>query len=196
MSFWTSIPCYLYGFSCSASFGSEQWWVALSVAVGPTLFSWMSGERLLPEDWPFSPVCLFMWNGPVATSLAKSLMVEDMRMVLVTEANALRNLMGLRVLHSLEVLSKKEMDLQSFVVHDAVMRSIGFTLVRGGDPLVEAVQMLHQMEGLQRLVYRTWAWLQVEKGRLVELHTGDILTSAAIVRIDRDSGRILEVLIQ
>jgi hypothetical protein len=196
LAFWTTIPCYLYGFSCSADFGSEQWWVALSITVGPTFCSWMLGERLLPEVWPFSPVSLFMWNGPVAGSLSKMLMVEDMRMVLVTEETALRNLTGLRVLPSLDVLSKKEMELQSSVVHDAVMRSIGFTLIRGGDPLIEAVQMLHQTEGLQRLVYRTWAWLQVEKGRLVELHTGGILSSTAIVRIDRDSGRILEVVIQ
>lgn len=209
-SFWTTIPVYLYGFSCQAEFASKPWFLALAIAFGPTLVATIlkGGEDgsglILPENWPWTPVGLFAWQGTVADVLSQLLMTGDTRLVLTTPKVAATGLVGLRVLHQGELRDHDEKmvtEQKDFTddVHDAVMRTVGFTLVQGGEPLVEVIQSMQYDKSanfstsMETLVHRTWAWLNVER-RLFDARTGEQLTCAYFVRIDPSSGMIKEVL--
>jgi hypothetical protein len=149
-----------------------------------------------------------MWNGKTAQCLFQRFMTGDTRMVLATTRVANmeqeQQLIGLRVLHHGEtavVAKRSKGDEQEPVVHDCVLRTIGFTMVQGGGPVVEAVRALEDDAcdpnaldpATRTLLHRTWAWLTMDR-RLVEAHTGEDLTHVYYVRID-ESMRVLDVLI-
>jgi hypothetical protein len=167
--------------------------VAASIGMGPTLISILL--LAMPENWPFTPVSLFMWNGKTAQCLLRLLMTGDTRMVLATTrvASCHEDLKGLRVLHHGEVIEGKE-----DVVHDCVLRTIGFTIMQGNEAVMEAVRALEHdpdIDGVatQTLLHRTWAWLTLDR-RLVEAHTGEDLTHVYLVRID-ESMRVSDVIV-
>jgi hypothetical protein len=194
--FLTSLPTYLYGFQSSAEFGTGPWIVAALVGLGPTLVSML--VFAIPENWPLTPVSLFMWNGKTAQRLLELLMTGDTRMVLATARVAHHSdLIGLRVLHHGQVVVEKKHE-DDFVVHDCVLRTIGFTMIQGGEPVMEAARELENdstVDGAatQMLLHRTWAWLTLDR-RLVESHTGEDLTHVYLVRID-ESMRVTDVLL-
>jgi hypothetical protein len=214
-SFWTTIPVYLYGFSCPAEFASAPWFLAVVIAFGPTVAATTlggcggdgsgSGGLALPDSWPWTPVSLFMWDGPAADALSRLLVTGDTRLVLATPKVAANGLVGLRVLHQGE---RRENDGIAAgggndcddVVHDAVMRTVAFTLAQGGGPLIEVFRNMKYDStsnfslSITTLVHRTWAWLGVEQ-RLFDARTGDPLTCAYFVRIDASSGDVKEVLV-
>jgi hypothetical protein len=212
--FGTTLPLYWYGFHCTSTIGSVPWMIAALLGVGPTLVSFLFGSSNgMPENWPLSPVPLFMWNGPTAQCLLQLLMTGDTRMVFATtkvassssssqhqkneESHFLSSLEGLRVLHQGETIRSSSDDDEN-VVHDCVMRTIGFTVVQGNEPLLEAVHALQYNQEVggaatRALLHRTWAWLTLEK-RLVEAHTGEDLTHVYFVRVDKNM-RITEILL-
>lgn len=210
-SFWTTIPVYLYGFSCPAEFASPPWFLALAIGFGPTMMATMfrgghSGDgsgSILPENWPCTPVGLFMWDGSMAEALSQLLMTGDTRLVLTTPEVAANGLVGLRIMYQGEHRPDDEIEGENnntgAVVHDAVLRTIGFTLVQGEDTFVEVLRNMKEDKAsncslaIETLVHRTWAWLSVER-RLFDAHTGEALTCAFFVRIDTSSGTIKEVL--
>eukprot|EP00934_Nitzschia_sp_Nitz4_P000056 Nitzschia sp. Nitz4//scaffold30_size153850//131475//132818//NITZ4_002795-RA/size153850-processed-gene-0.22-mRNA-1//1//CDS//3329547315//56//frame0 len=203
--FITSLPAYVYGFYCTAPIASPAWQVAVVLGLGPTIASMFLLP--LPENWPLTPVSLFMWNGTTAQALLRLFMTRDTRLVLATEAVANMDIVGLRVLHHGELLTSAQKDAGSSpVVHDAVLRILGFTMVQGGDAIVQAVQALGVQdasfeeegssapvsESTKALVYRIGAWLPMER-RLVEVQSGEPLTHAYFVRVD-EGGNVAEVL--
>ena len=201
--FITSLPVYIYGFQSDVALGSTPWIVASTIGFGPTLFGIMvSGFKNsvcgLAENWPISPVSLFMWNGKTAQCILQLFMTGDKRMVLATTRVASKEdgLLGLRVLHQGETITS---GVNEHVVHDCVMRTLSFTVVHGNEPIVEAVQALcHDPElmhgkAASKLLHRTWTWLTMER-RMVEAHTGEDLTRAYFVRVN-ESMRITEVIL-
>jgi hypothetical protein len=210
-SFWTTIPVYLYGFSCAAEFATAPWFLALAIGFGPTIIATMlkggnTSDRngtAIPENWPCTPVGLFVWDGAVAEALLHLLMIGDTRLVLTSPEVAANGLVGLRIMHQgdhrRDDEGNCEKNVTEAVVHDAVMRTIGFTLVQGGDSFVDVFRNMKEDTpsdsslAVETLVHRTWAWLSVER-RLFDAHTGELLTCAFFVRIDSSSGTIIEVL--
>lgn len=191
--FITSIPAYVYGFSCTAAYASTSWQIAAAIGLGPTIMSILLLS--LPENWPLTPVSLFMWNGETAQRILNLFMTGDTRMVLATQRVASLDILGLRVLHHGELPSSKEMETMEPLLHDAVLRVLGFTMVQGSIPLVEAILALKGDvdNATTTLVCRVGAWLSLER-RLVEVHTGEPLSHVYFVRIDQE-GRVAEVLI-
>ena len=123
-------------------------------------------------------------------------MTGDTRIVMATTRVASRHhdgVIGLRVLHHGEVANGED-----DFVHDCVLRIIGFTLLQGDTPILQAVHELEkddlQIPGpaTSRFLHRLWALLNLDQ-RLVETHTGADLTHVNLVKID-DSLRISEVL--
>eukprot|EP00164_Ancoracysta_twista_P011297 GFYU01017368.1.p1 GENE.GFYU01017368.1~~GFYU01017368.1.p1 ORF type:complete len:481 (-),score=89.80 GFYU01017368.1:179-1621(-) len=152
--FFTTLPCYYVGFTCDAAVGSTLWWFAVCVGLGPACWS-LATRKPLPDNWPLSPISLFMWSGPQANALARATMVSDQKIVLTTDATARPNvavtkddpcgLIGRRVLCHGLIDAKRAMSLMQVpsaeresVAHDCVMRVIGFTLLQGDDDVVVA----------------------------------------------------------
>jgi hypothetical protein len=184
VAFFTTIPVYLYAFDCDAEIGTKPWLLAALLGLGPTLCSVLLIP--IPENWPFTPVSLFMWDGKAAQILLRLLMIEDTRMVFATKKVASEGIEGLKVLHHGEVLN----DNEDAVVHDCVLKTIGFTMIQGGDAMVEAVWALKQdpkisSTATRAFLHRTWATLTLDR-RLVEVHTGEDLLHVYLVRVDDD----------
>jgi hypothetical protein len=62
LAFLTSLPMYIYGFTCSAVYGTGPWTVAAAICLGPTSLSVTLLQQqtplLLPENWPLTPIKL------------------------------------------------------------------------------------------------------------------------------------------
>ena len=200
--FLTTLPCYAVGFSCDAPVGSREWWLAAALALLPTALA-VARRRPLPEAWPISPISLFMWNGAQAERLAALLMTGDTRLVLgcatATGAGAdaetdATPLLGRRVVHHGERprggqgggKGTGEEAGEEVVVHDAVLRVVGFTLVHA-----ECGALLAAAD-VRTYTRRVEEWLRSER-RLVEVSSGRTLERAYVVRLDA-SGCVVEVL--
>jgi hypothetical protein len=61
--FVTSLPAYTIGFSCTAPVASATWMVAAVIGLMPTATAALFRRRL-PENWPSSPISLFMFSAP------------------------------------------------------------------------------------------------------------------------------------
>ena len=223
LAFLTTIPVYQFAFTCNVEIGSHPWFVAVLVGSGPTVFTWLIMP--IPENWPFTPVSLFMWDGTTAQVLLRLFMTEDTRMVLSTTKVASKGIIGLQVLHHGAVVESKERSISKVnygndddddglkrercsydddghydnnnVVHDCVMKTIGFTLIQGGEPMLEAIAALkHNPKitgpAVQTFVHRTWASLTLDR-RFIEAHTGDDLSHVFLVRID-DNNRVSSII--
>ena len=108
---------------------TTPWIIAATVGLGPTLSCILMsilpsnssracsdgrvtssgryyGGEMISENWPLSPISLFMWNGKSAQCIMQLLMVGDKRLVLATSKVASKQqLIGLRVLHQGETIS-------------------------------------------------------------------------------------------
>lgn len=82
--------------------------------------------------------------------------------------------------------------VRTLVVHDAVLRVIGFTLVQG-DLLRYAPSSKTGEWDIAAFLLRLELWLQAKK-RLVEAHTGLPLVAAFFVRVD-DDNRVTNVML-
>ena len=207
--FLTTLPCYAVGFSCDAPVGSREWWLAAALGLLPTAFA-VVRRKPLPEAWPLSPISLFMWNGAQAERLATLLMTGDTRLVLGcatstgTGADAETDaapLLGRRVIHHGERPKKGGGSggggEEAAVLHDAVLRVVGFTLVHAEVGALLAAADLRAPGGdlassLSRVTRHVEDWLRSER-RLVEASTGRRLERAYFVRLDA-SGCVIEVL--
>lgn len=177
LAFFTVLPSYIYGFSCAAAVGSMPHLSAVCVGLLPTLWCLLR-RRLLPEDWPSCPIALFMWSGDHAAAMAAALMTGDTRVVLCTAAVAQRGVVGLPVVHHGATGARG-----SDVVHDAVLRVIGFTLLQGNWPPAcvadsgewDTPLFVRGLEG----------WLQRDC-RMIEASSGEAAARAFLVQIDEE----------
>eukprot|EP00591_Stephanopyxis_turris_P011149 CAMPEP_0195519210 /NCGR_PEP_ID=MMETSP0794_2-20130614/14517_1 /TAXON_ID=515487 /ORGANISM="Stephanopyxis turris, Strain CCMP 815" /LENGTH=202 /DNA_ID=CAMNT_0040648331 /DNA_START=780 /DNA_END=1385 /DNA_ORIENTATION=- len=193
--FLTTLATYIYAFRCTAEFLTYEWCIAAAIGLGPTLFSVGIGQSVLREDWPCTPVSLFMWNGRQAQALLQLLMTGDTNIVFATRNIASGiGIVGMRVLYHGEMPVSGE----EKVVHDCVLRSIGFTMVQGGPSMIRAAQALQpgQTSGLavKAFLRQIQFWLMSER-RLFEGRSGELLTHAYLVRID-DKHRVTKILMQ
>lgn len=192
IAFLTTLPAYVVGFGCLAPLGSWQWCIGLSIGVLPSALAARGGA--LPENWPSSPVSLFMWNGAQAQWLTARLMKGDTRVVMATAS--VKGLEGLRVeSHGMvqadqEGKESKESKESSDVLYDAVLRVVGFTLVQAR--LQEAWDAVSGQWDEDKFISLLTAWLCREQ-RMLEQHTGRVLVRAALVRIEKN--RVVEVLL-
>ena len=164
--FCTTLPTYLMGFSCQAKVGTQPWFLAVAISLVPSLASLFFRRELLPENWPFSAVSLFMWSGDQAKKIGTTLMTENTRVVLGTAD--LANIVGLPVLHHGVVANPTQSN--GAAVHDSVLRVIGFTLLHSElkkKPFLPAVRNF-----------------LIQHQRLFELSNGKPLTQAWMVEID------------
>jgi hypothetical protein len=206
LAFFTVLPSYLVGFSSAdlnCVVGAPQWYVALLVGLGPTLLLGVAGGgRLLPENWPSSAISLFMFSGSQAKALSGTMMTGDTRVVLATANTAAGSLLGLPVAHHGAVMQTAagaagEDGPETFMVHDAVLRVIAFTLVQGdliGTLPLPSATIVGQAEAwdVGPFLERLQIFL-VREQRLVERHTGRPLARAFLVRID-EKARVVKVL--
>jgi hypothetical protein len=147
--FTTTLPVYVVGFGCEAPVGSGAWWLAAVLALLPSGLA-LARRRMLSEDWPSTPCSLFMFNGEQAGRLARLTMTGRLGLVLATrEVGELARaeqrdtpskgtggglvhhpLVGLPVLHhGGSGAFGMGAACDGPVVHDAVLRAIGFTLM-------------------------------------------------------------------
>jgi len=174
--FLTTIPCYYIGYSCTASIGSIEWIVAFGVGFLPSLWE-LTTKTMLPENWPISPLPLFMWSGDQAEWIASLMMKGNTRIVISTDVIEV----GLKVIpHGVAV------DTDEKVVHDIILRAVSFTLVHPIliKPIIE--------RDVDQLISALRIWLN-QNERLVEVRTGLYLRKASLVRID-GKGMIVEVM--
>ena len=128
LAFMTTLPCYVVGFCCEAPLGSGPWALALLLGLAPTAVSWLRGAPL-PEDWPCSGLALFMFNGSQAERLGALFMTRDTRLVLRADAHDGESLIGRPVIHA-GLADLRLVATGRPVVHDAVLRTLGFTMLR------------------------------------------------------------------
>ena len=208
VAFFTTLPSYLVGFGFAAggvppAAGGPAWWLAAAVALGPTAGHVLlrrgrgAGADLLPEHWPLSPVALFMWNGAQARALAENLMTGATRVVMCTEeaaAGGAAGLAGMPVVHHGAVTPHVKARAPGGVVHDVVLRAVGFTILHGelqaAAPRSGAVP---EDWDVARFVRRLQRFLR-DSGRLVEARTGHPLRRAFFVRVDPSTLVVAEVL--
>ena len=192
ISFITSVPAYFYGLACTYDFniGSGPWIVAAAIGLLPTLTGVLVGHSIISENWPFTPVSLFMWSHYDATALLDLFMVKDTRLVLVTASVAskgTKRMIGMKVLHNAEKAGEGER--RNGCVHDAVQRTFGFTLLQGGQRFVSLVKSLRRLKSVGKdaemhgFVSQTQQFLVSDK-RLFEAHSGECLVYTFFVRVD------------
>jgi len=197
--FATTLPTYLVGFQCTADIKTTHWWLAVSVALLPTLLSFGVLGATLPENWPSSPVLLFMWSGEQAKVLADTLMTRDTRVVLCTSDKSAKNIVGLPVIHHGSVAAstsnKNDKKAADQAVHDCVLRVIGFTILH--KPLLknEAVPKpgCCQDDWDVNVFVRSLRLFLESDRRLFETQSGQPLVNAYFVRLD-PNGNVQEVL--
>ena len=144
LAFMTTLPCYVVGFCCEAPLGSGPWALALLLGLAPTAVSWLRGAPL-PEDWPCSGLALFMFNGSQAARLGALFMTRDTRLVLRADAHDGESLIGRPVIHA-GLADLRLVATGRPVVHDAVLRTLGFTMLRNPEvalPLIRQAAELH-----------------------------------------------------
>uniref|UniRef100_A0A7S1BI85 HTTM domain-containing protein n=1 Tax=Corethron hystrix TaxID=216773 RepID=A0A7S1BI85_9STRA len=181
--FLTSLPVHVAGFRCDAPVGTGPWLLAVVLGIGPALC--VAARGALREDWPRSDPRLFLWNGAQAGELSRRLMTGDTRLVL-TKSGA--EVAGARVLHHTE----RPPEEGERIVHDAVMRVIGFTLARGTlDRVVREMAGAGEAPAVERLVRATRRWLR--EGRLLDWD-GTVLSEAFFVQVGAN-GRVIRILI-
>ena len=203
LAFLTVLPSYAYGFSSSCSLASPEHLFAVLVGLGPSLVCVLWQKSLLPEHWPLCPIALFMFNGGQASVLATHLMTGHTRVVLGSSQaiSGLEDIVGVSVVHhgalvdSLPADNKCQRERAQGVVvlHDAVLRVIGFTLLQ--DSLLQAIppNASPQDWEIRSFLNCVESWLETEQ-RMVERHTGDLLSKAYFVRIDVKRNVVQEVL--
>ena len=181
IAFLTTLPTYVVGFSCDAPFLSLYWNIA-AIGLLPTLASAFRG-KLAPENWPLSSCALFMWGGDQAKQITNIFMSGDTRLVIYS-CNATtppeKGLLGKRVIPPIYgAIAEGE---EKSPLHDAVLRIIGYTLVRGGLERDFAAVPLK----LSPLLQKVADWLQRNE-RIVELSSGSPCRHCALVRIDANA---------
>ena len=228
--FFTTLPTYAVGFACDAPLASPPWALAAAVALLPSACSLLLFRRLLPEDWPCTPCSLFMWNGPQASRLARLAMTGDTRLVMCTREvcegaqGGGGSLVGLPIMHhGGSGAFGMGAAASGPVMHDSIMRVLGFTLVHAGltDALDDSVEEEPTEEEpravasrtraasrtaasgelgsserrvVKRLLQRLEEWLSRER-RLLESATGRPLARAFFVRLDGEQ-KVAEVLLE
>ena len=223
--FATTLPTYIIGFQSPAGIGTTPWLWAVVVALTPTLHPWLGGQQqqpydMLPENWPSSPISLFMWSGDQAKWLAETLMTGQTRVVLGTADKTASNIVGRFVIHhgavaplrdnttaatnSSSSTTSKSASITSTLkdtqqqgdpaVHDCVLRVIGFTILQDG-----------LIQGIPKVGYDGKMYWDIEqflkllqhflesKRRLFETQSGQPLVKAFFVRID-SQGKVAKVL--
>lgn len=188
--FMTTITTYIVGFGCDAAAGSRPWLIAVGIGLLPTALSCATG-RSLPEAWPCTSSALFMWNSSQAARIAAHFMTGDTRLVLATGRE--HNLVGLKVVH--HGLAQEAADDESAgapaVVHDAVLRILGFTLLHDVPGLRAPLEASAGAAlDVRAVAWAVRGWL-VRERRLIERRSGQPLLQAAFVRVGED-GRVVE----
>ena len=194
--FFTTLPMYTLGFTATAQVGSWPWALAATIGFAPTLVKVALTGRLLPEDWPFSPLSLFMWNGEQAAAWAPLLLKGDTRLVMSTRPMSHQELLGCAVVYhfgfSIQGGRKPEFDFRAPegvpVVHDGVLRVLTHTFCSSH----AALELLKSPNWKAAdLVATLTEWLARER-RQIEAATGRPLMKAWIVRVD-EKDRVVAV---
>mmetsp|Transcript_61704 Transcript_61704/g.145887 ORF Transcript_61704/g.145887 Transcript_61704/m.145887 type:complete len:182 (-) Transcript_61704:38-583(-) len=167
-----------------APVGSATWFVALAMGLGPTAIC-LFANRLLPECWPVSPIALFMWSETQAKAIASLAMTGRSRIILFTKDQSESELPGALVLHH-GLLDARKPPKGRSVVHDSVLRVIGFTLLHGDEAVCSAARTLSHQDtrAITRYLVELGRWLKQEK-RFVDL-TGEPLVRCAFVETTED----------
>ena len=202
-AFITTFAAYVVGFSCRATIWSDEWWLAAAIGIGPSFLCGMC-QTLLPEQWPISAISLFMFNGHQAKALAENFMIGDKRVVVcaadivqdktdVLGASLGSGSLNVKKESGNRNAGKDDSSANDFVVHDTVMRVIGFTLLVNTE-LAEALPQ--SKNGKMNMVsfLTTLEKYLVSSHRLLEGATGKVLTRAFFVRIDPVTQTVVEVL--
>ena len=177
--------------------------LSFMIAFGPVLIAIFFRKSKFPfiESWPFSSISLFMWNGYQADIISQKLMTGDTRLVLfgknITDKN---QLIGVKIVYHgmiIKNINNSDSDDGNIQVHDAVLRLIGFTLLQGGDELLQycpkpIATKTGKEWNIKLFCNAASLWLEREK-RLIEMSTGEPLINTAFVEIN-DKGRIERVI--
>jgi hypothetical protein len=195
--FFTTLPMYILGFTCTASVGSMPWALAATTGLAPTLVKVALTGTLLSENWPSSPLSLFMWNGEQASSWAPLLLKGDTRLVMSSDDTmSHKELIGHTVVYhvgfSIQGGRKPVYDFRAPegipVVHDGVLRVLTHTFCSSH----EALELLKLPPWkASELVTTLTAWLKKER-RQIEAATGKPLVRCWIVRVD-ENDRVVAV---
>lgn len=130
--------------------------ISCASALGPTLLVFLNIRKSkfpLPENWPFSPISLFMWNSDQTKELAENAMLLDTRVVILPEnlsSVTPEELKGVEVRyhgglqagssksdgHINESSTRTNTSVSNFA-YDAVLRLFGFTILQGEDELLK-----------------------------------------------------------
>jgi len=194
--FFTTLPMYTLGFTATAQVGSWPWTLAATIGFAPTLVKLALTGRLLPEDWPSSPLSLFMWNGKQAATWAPLLLKGDTRLVMSTRPMSHEELLACVVVHhsgfSIQGGRKPEFDFRgpggANVVHDGVLRVLTHTFCSSHAALELIKSPNWKVADLVTVLTR---WLARER-RQIEAATGRPLIKAWLVRVD-EKDRVVAV---
>lgn len=190
--FATTLPVYVIGFACTAELGTRHWWAAVLVGFLPSILSFVMFRGMLPEDWPLSPISLFMWSGDQAAVLTDNLMTGDTRVVLCARDKTPENILGLPVIYhgavAPNVVTERSTD---DAVHDCVLRVIGFTLIQSD--LLSVAPKADGKWDMKAFLKNLEMFLQTKK-RLFEVQSGQQLCKVYFVQIDSKGNvaRLLE----
>jgi len=207
LAFITCLPTYAAGFGGGDLVGADAFCLAVLVGLGPTVLPNVDGparnwarwfrrqprrfvapKRCLPDDWPASGITLFALGGVAARRLANRLVTGETRLVLAAEWLAPRDLVGATVAYATKPRPSPPASSRA-VVHDAILRTVGFTLF-AQDCIYYTVR--HPWEP-KELILSTETYLRSK--RLVEVETGRALRRAFFVRVSKDGSTVKEVLV-
>jgi len=212
LAFCPNIGTYLSGFASGTHALSTEWWLASVAILAASPLHWACTGRLLPENWPCTPLALFPWSGRQWDVLFAAFASGSTRLVLgtaglqVSEQDCSRGLVGRRIARSWSPSSATaEQSDDTQLVYDGWEQVIGETLFH---PEIVAALGFEQQEAdrtstssimagsnwdahsFTRAVQR---WLLRDR-RLVVIESGRVLSRAWFVRVDSDGRKILEVL--
>lgn len=192
--------CYVFGLAADFAVGSAPWCVAIStwmVLTVPVLLR----RRLLPEDWPLTPLALFPWSSRQWELLHRHFTHGSTRLVLTTDDDeSLPNPKDMQIVEltmstargSMTPEGRKCSEVRDGCrAYDAWSRIIGITTF-------QQVFLDHlDFEAMENtfwdpapLVCNVQAWLQY--GRLVELKSSKPLVRAFFVALDEKAGPIAD----
>jgi len=182
-----NVASYTLGFGADLPWGSPGWWVALAVCLASVGLV-ATRMRLLPEDWPLTPLALFGWSGRQWNTLFARFVSGRTRLVLSAEQEC--EPLGRPVV---ERMMRSSTSPKAAAVYSAWDLCLGETTVQ--NDILEALDFgAMEQDGwcAAAFVQSVEAWL-VRSQRLLELGSGRPLVRAFFVELAED-GTVSRVL--
>lgn len=182
-----NVASYLFGFGAHVYRGSQSWVLALAVCCASVGIVALRG-RLLPEDWPLTPLALFGWSGKQWDLLFERFVTGGTRLVLTSAP--LQEPVG-RTVVAKGIRNAPAAGLGA--AHDAWNLCVGETTLQ--NEILEAIDfedMAREGWDATGLVRAIETWLRRDQ-RLIEVHTGTPLVRAFFVEMANGNtiGRVL-----